>query len=290
MSFQKQLSNGEFVVLAEVNTPKGVDTSSLVSLARRLKGRVDAVTVPDMDNGIMRMSALAGAVLVNQQGIEPILHLYCRDRNRMALQGDILAAYGLGIQNLVVVGSEDMGNCDHQDAKAVNDLDELGLIGAICSLQHGVDLAGIELEGTPSFIVGCNMTPYADESALEAELEATRKKVEAGAQFVVTPAVYDLQRFSSFLDRAEGLGVPIIATVFLLKSVGSARYIATTEPASGLSEELIRRIREASDREMECVRLAGETAAALKRMVQGVRFVTLGWEHRLPAILDYAGL
>jgi methylenetetrahydrofolate reductase (NADPH) len=290
MSFQKRLLSGEFVVLAEMNTPKGVDTSQLVSNARRLKGRVDAVTVPDMDNGIMRMSALAGGVLMQQQGIESIIHVYCRDRNRMALQGDILAAYGLGIQNLIVVGSEDIGNCDHPEAKPVADLDEMGLIGAIHGLQQGVDLAGIELDGTPSFVTGCTMAQCADDQALDQELESIRQKVEAGAGFVVTPAVFDLSRFSSFRDRAQGLGVPVIATVFLLKSVGSARYIANTEPAAGISEELIRRIRKASDRELECVRVAGETVAALKEMVQGVRLVSLGWEHRLPAILDVAGL
>jgi 5,10-methylenetetrahydrofolate reductase len=290
MSFQKRLLTGEFVVLAEMNTPKGVDISQFVSMARRLKGRVDAVTVPDMDNGIMRMSALAGGVLLNQQGIESIIHVYCRDRNRMALQGDMLAAYALGIQNLIVVCSEDMANCDHQDARPVDDLDEVGLIGAIRSLEQGVDLAGLELNGAPSFIIGCTMAQCEDDQALDRELELTRKKVEAGAGFVVTPAVYDLGLFGSLIDRAGGLGVPIIATVFLLKSVGSARYIANTEPASGLSEELIRRIRKASDREMECIRVAGETVGALKELAQGVRIVTLGWEHRLPAILDHAGL
>jgi methylenetetrahydrofolate reductase (NADPH) len=290
MSLQKRLSSGEFVVLAEMNTPKGVDTSQLVSNARRLKGRVDAVIVPDMDNGVMRMSALAGAVLMHQQGIEAIIHVYCRDRNRMALQGDILAAHALGIQNLMVVGSEDILNSDHQDARPVNDLDELGLLGAIHSLEQGVDLAGIELSGAPSFTVGCTLAPWADEKAIDCDLELTRKKVEAGAKFIVTPPVFDLNRFGSFMEKAQGLGVPVISTVFLLKSVGSARYIATNEPYAGLSEELIRRIRKASDREMECVRVAGETAAALKELTQGVRIITLGWEHRLPAILDFAGL
>jgi methylenetetrahydrofolate reductase (NADPH) len=290
MSFAKRLSNGEFVVLAEMNTPKGVDTSQMEAHARRLKGRVDAVTVPDMDNGIMRMSALAGGVLFNQQGIEPIIHVYCRDRNRMALQGDVLAAYGLGIRHLLVVASEDMANCDHQDAKVVNDLDDLGLMGAICALEKGTDLAGMELNGAPSFTVGCTMAPCADEAALDRELEAVRQKVKAGAAFVVTPPVYDLNLFTSFMDKADGLGAPVIATVNLLKSVGSARYIANTEPAAGISEELIRRIRKASDREVECIRVAGETAAGLKEVAQGVRIVTLGWEHRLPTILDYAGL
>jgi methylenetetrahydrofolate reductase (NADPH) len=290
MSLQKRLTSGEFAVLAEMNTPKGVDTTLLMSNARRIKGRVDAVIVPDMDNGVMRMSALAGAVLMHQQGIEGIIHVYCRDKNRMALQGDILAAYALGIQNLIVVDSENIGNCDHQNARAVDDLDELGLLGAIRSLEQGMDLAGLELSGAPSFTVGCTIAQYADEKAMERELEHTRKKVEAGAKFVVTPPVFDLNRFGSFMEKAKGLGVPVISTVFLLKSVGSARYIATNEPHAGLSEELIRRIRKASDREMECVRLAGETAAGLKELTQGVRIITLGWEHRLPAILDYAGL
>jgi len=290
MSLQKRLSSGEFVVLAEMNTPKGVDTSQLVSNARRIKGRVDAVIVPDMDNGVMRMSALAGGVLMHQQGIEAIIHVYCRDKNRMALQGDILAAHALGVQNLLVVDSEDILNSDHQEARPVNDLDELGLLGAIRSLENGVDLAGIELNGAPSFTLGCTIAPWTDEKVLDRELELTRKKVAAGAKFVVTPPVFDLNRFSAFLAKAKELGVPIISTVFLLKSVGSARYIATNEPEAGISEELIRRLRKASDRELECVRVAGETAAALKELTQGVRIITLGWEHRLPAILDYADL
>ncbi len=137
MSFQKRLLSGEFVILAEMNTPKGVDTTDLIRNARRIKGRVDAIIVPDMDNGIMRMSALAGGVLMNQQGIEAIIHVYCRDRNRMALQGDLLAAHALGIENLIVVPSEDILNGDHRDAKPINDLDEVGLLNAIHSLEQG---------------------------------------------------------------------------------------------------------------------------------------------------------
>lgn len=290
MSFQKRLSSGEFVVLAEMNTPKGVDVSQFISDARRIKGRVDAVVVPDMDNGVMRMSALAGGVLMHQSGIESIIHLYCRDRNRMALLGDLLAAYALGIQNVVVVCGEDMANADHHNAKPVNDLSELDLLGAIRTLESGADLAGIELNGAPEFTIGCTMPSCRDEKALERELELARKKVEAGAEFVVTPPLFDLKRFVSFSDQVKGLGVPIIPTVFLLKSVGVARYIATNDPGAGMTEEIIQRIRKASDREMECIRIAGETISAIKGSVQGVKVVTLGWEHRLPAILDQAGL
>ena len=290
MGFEKRLLSGDFVILAEMNTPKGIDTSQFLLNARRIKGRVDAVIIPDMDNGIMRMSALAGGVLMQQQGVEAIIHIYCRDRNRMVLQGDILAAHALGIQNLMVVTSENILNGDHQSASPVNDLDELGLLAAIGILETGKDLGGNDLSGAPAFNVGCTMARCGDEKSLECELELTKRKVEAGANFIVTPPVFDVSRFASFADRAKGLGVPIIATVFLLKSVGSARYFVTNEPEAGLSEELISRIRRASDREMECIRIAGETIAALKKYSQGVRIVSLGWEHRLPSVLDCAGL
>ncbi|MFH2067370.1 MAG: methylenetetrahydrofolate reductase [Pseudomonadota bacterium] len=290
MSFQKRLSSDEFVVLAEMDTPKGVDISNLVTNARRIKGRVDAVIIPDMDNGVMRMSSMGGGVLMHQQGMESIIHVYCRDRNRMALQGDILAAHVLGIQNLIVVHSEGMDKGDHRDAKTVNDLDEVELIKGIKSLQDGVDMAGFELNGSPKMTIGCTISPYADDAALEKELELARKKVQAGAQFIISPSVFDIDHFSQFMGKAKTLGVPIIPTVFLLKSVGIARYMATYEPGAHISEDLIRRIRKAPDRELECIRIAGETIKELKRFAQGVKIQTLGWEHRLPAILDQAGM
>jgi len=289
MSFQKKLKTGEFVVLAEMNTPKGIDISELVTNARRIKGRVDAVIVPDMDNGIMRMSALAGGALMNQHGVEPIIHLYCRDRNRMALQGDILAANILGIQNLVVTHSEEMSNGDHRDAKTVNDLDELELLGAIQSLQNGIDNAGFDLNGNPSFTVGCTISPFGDDTVFEQELLLAGRKINEGAQFIITPPVFDLGHFSSIHGKLKGLGVPIIPTVFLIKSVGIARYLANYEPGAIISDDLIKRIRKAVDTEIECLKIAGETIAGLRELSQGVQIVTLGWEHRLPEILDYAG-
>jgi 5,10-methylenetetrahydrofolate reductase len=290
MSFQRRLASGEFVVLAEMNTPKGVNVSELVANARKIKGRVDAVIIPDMDNGVMRMSALAGGALIHQQGMEAIIHLYCRDRNRMALQGDVLAAHLLGIRNLVVVPGEEMVNGDHRDAAVVNDLDELELIGAIRSLQNGVDMAGFSLNGNPEFITGCMLGAFADDEALNAELEKLEKKVAAGAGFVVTPPVFDVGRFAESLEKIKALNVPVIASVFLLKSVGIARYMALNEPGAHVSEEMIKRIRKAPDREMECLLIAGEITAALKKLVQGVKIETQGWEHKLPTILGFAGI
>jgi len=285
MSFRKRLSAGEFVVLAEMHTPKGVNISKMVLDSRRIKGRVDAVVIPDMDNGVMKMSALAGSVLMNQQGMESIIHVYCRDRNSMALQGDLLAAHVLGIQNLVVVHSEEMAVGDHRNAKPVYDLDELGLLGAVQSLQDGKDMAGFELDGRPDFTTGCTIASFQD-----GELDLAEKKVAAGAEFIITPPVFDSAVFATFMEKAKRLNVPVIPTVFLLKSVAIARYIATSEPDAHLSEALIKRIRKASDREMEGIKIAGETIAELRDMAQGVKIQTLGWEHRLSAILDAAGL
>ncbi|MBN1102292.1 MAG: methylenetetrahydrofolate reductase [Deltaproteobacteria bacterium] len=290
MNLQKRLSSDEFVILAQMNTPKGVNISEIVNNARRIKERVHGVVIPDMDNGVMRMTALAAAVLMHQQGLEPIIHVYGRDKNRMAIQGDILAAYVLGVQSVVVVPGENMASGDHTDAKAVDDLDELGILKAIGSLEKGKDLAGFDLNGSPSILAGCVLGPYADDASLDRELEKTHQKIQVGAKFVLSPPVFDMDRFASFMDRAKGLGAPILPTVFLLKTVGIARYMATYEPGAFIPESLIRRMREAKDRDMEGFIIAGETIKQLRAFAQGVQIVTLGWEHRLPTILDCAGL
>ncbi len=290
MSFQKKLTSKEFTVLAEMHTPKGVNIARLVNDARRIKGRVDAIVVPDMDNGIVRMSALAGGVLMRQEGIETIIHMYCRDRNRLALQGDALAAHVLGISNIVVTHSEEMSQSDHREAQTVDDIDESELLAALRSLSKGRDMEGFELDGIPAFTTGCTIASYENEKMLDKEIEAASKKVAAGASFVITPPVFDLDTFDSFMEKAKGLGVPVIPTVFLLKSLAIAQYIANSEPGANISDDLIRRIRKSPDREVEGIKIAGETIAALKQKAQGVKVQTLGWEHKLPDIFDVAGV
>lgn len=288
MSFQKRLAAKEFAVLAEMHTPKGINISRLVNDARRLKGRVDAVVVPDMDNGIMRMSALAGGVLLQQQGVETIMHMYCRDRNRMALQGDALAAHVLGIQNLIVADSTDMTESDHSDAASVNDLDEVQLIDALMTLQTGKDISGFDLDGAPDFSIGCTLTPFTDDNGRDTALLNAAKKVKAGASYIIIPPIYDVPGSANLLARVSELGVPVIASVFLLKSLAIAQYITNSDPGAGISSELIRRIRKSSNRELEGIKIAGETVLALKESTQGVLLQTLGWEHKLPEILDVA--
>ncbi len=290
MNFQKRLSSGKFVVLAEMHTPKGVDISDLVTCSRGLKSRVDAVIVPDMDNGVMRMSALAGGSLISREGMETMIHVYTRDRNRLALQGDILAAHVLGIRNLLVVQGVEMPLGDHKHAKPVDDLDEIELIRTIGKLQQGKDDAGFELTGNPTFGVGCAMSLWADDRELDQEVAQTAKKVAAGAQFVILPPMFDAGQLEQVLAKLDTLKVPIIATVFLLKSVSVARYMSLKIDGIQMPESVIQRIRKAGHREDECLRIAGETVAAFGKLSSGVRIETMGWEHKLTTILDYAGL
>ncbi len=290
MTLQTKLSGGDFVVLTEMSTPKGVDISDLVENVKHLKSRIDGVVIPDMDNGVMHMSSLAGGSIIRQQGLEPMIHVYGRDKNRMALQGDMLAAHVLGIHNLLVVQGEDIAQGDHQDAKPVDDLNELELLDMIQALLNGTDLAGFELKGKPDFFTGCLVDPIQDDSHLEKEIQKAKAKVDAGAKYIMIPPVFDMEYYSHIINEFNSLNVPVIATVFMLKNVGMARYISINDPASKLPESLISRIRKAKDREMECVHIAGEMINALKKDAQGVRISALGWEDRLPAILDCAGL
>jgi len=220
--------------------------------------------------------------------METIMQICSRDRNRLALQGDILSAYMLGIKNLLVVPGEEIIYGDHIDARPIADIDELTLLRAIKGLQKGIDMAGMELKGSPKFITGCSIKPAKNEIALEAELELAQKKVKEGAQFIVTPPVFNIPAFAYFMEKAKALGVPVIATVFLLKSVGVARYISINLPGPPIPEEMISRIRKAPDRITECITIAAELASSLKELCQGVQLVTMGWENRLPAILDAA--
>lgn len=289
MTFQNRLSSGKFVVLAEMHTPKGVDISDLVTCARGLKGRVDAVIIPDMDNGVMRMSALAGGSLISREGIETMVHVYTRDRNRLALQGDILAAHVLGIKNLLVVQGEDMSLGDHRDTKPVDEIDEIELLDTIKGLQSGKDHAGFELTGKPSFGVGCTLSMWTNDAELDLEIERTAKKVEAGAEFIILPPMFDAGQLAFVVEKIKPLQVPVISTVFLLKSVGVARYMSLKIDGIQMPESLIKRIRKAGDREDECLRIAGEAIAEFSNLSNGVRIETMGWEHKLPTILDYAG-
>jgi 5,10-methylenetetrahydrofolate reductase len=268
--------------------PKGTDVAALVDHALNVKEKVDAFLVPEMNSAVMRVSSLGGALLLQTKGLETVMQVCCRDRNRLALQGDLLAANALGVSNIMAVTGEDISHGDHHKARSVNDLDLLELLQAVQTLQAGRDMAGIELKGAPSFLVGS--TVNVGTSAPELELAEVDKKIAAGARFFITPPVFDLEALGKFMKRWGDRPAFVIPTVLLLKSVGMARYIQRHIDQVSIPEDLITRIQKAPERVRECVQIAAELAASLKKNgYRGVHLSTLGWEDKLPAILDAAG-
>jgi len=287
MALERKLEAGQFVLLAEMEPPKGTDTTRMVSNALRVKGEIDACVVPEMSNAVMRMSALGAAMLLEGKGIETVMQVSCRDRNRLALQADLLAAAAYGIQNVMAVTGEDPSFGDHHEAKAVYDIDLPDLLDAIHTLQEGRDMAGIDLTGSPVFLVGSTVNAFAKGAALELELEEMGRKIQAGTRFFVTPPVFDIHAMGPFLDRMARRNVRIIPTVLLLKSLGMARYIARHMDHLPFPGDLITRIQDTPDKASACMEIARETIGAIKKDgLAGVLLSTIGWEHKLPELLQ----
>jgi 5,10-methylenetetrahydrofolate reductase len=221
--------------------------------------------------------------------MEPVFQICCRDRNRLALQADILSAAALGIKNIMAVPGEDIRFGDHPQARAVNDLDLIGLLEMIQKLQAGKDLAGIELRGIPTFCVGSTIDTGAPGGLLNIELENLKRKVDLGVEYVVTNPIFDLRKFEQFVKRLDTKQIGVIPTVLLLKSAGMARYIDRNIKGISIPPEMIRDIQKAPDKAQECVRIAGTLVGRIKEMgMAGVLISTAGWEDRLPQILDEA--
>jgi 5,10-methylenetetrahydrofolate reductase len=289
MPLQKKLTSGEFVILAEIEPPKGTDVSDMVAAATSVKRMVDAFVVPEMNNAVMKLSSLGGALLLANKGLETVLQVCCRDRNRLALQGDLLAAQALGVPNVMAVEGVEITHGDHHQAKAVYDLKLLELLGAIQTLQTGRDLAGVDLKGAPQFLVGATVKVPLESGGLQAELADLDRKIAAGARFFTTQPVFDVALLENFKQQVGKRQAAIIPTVLLLKSVGMARYI-NRHMEMKIPEEYITRIHQAADRVRECVHIAAEFAAAIKQQgFPGVLIATIGWEDKLPSILGAAG-
>ncbi len=286
MAFADKLKIKKFVYLAEMETPKGVDLASFVDHGRHLKGRVDAVVVPDQSHAVMRLAALAGAVVLKNLGLETVVQFSCRDRNRLALQGDLLAAHVLGLGNVMATAGEPIEQGDQPEAPAVNDLSPSQFLEAAVGLGKGQDLGGRELSGKPKFCLGAAILPWRDANEASRRVAEAKAAVERGASFLVAPPVFDLPAFAAFAAELKDVKAVLIASVLLLKSVGMARYLNQNMPGVNIDEATIRRIRAANDRPAECVKVAAETAHRLKECCGGVLLITAGWEDRLPQILD----
>ena len=287
MNLKRKLEAGDFAILAETEPPKGADITTMVNNATKVKGDVDAFVVPEMSNAVMRMSSLGGAMILQSKGMETVMQVNCRDRNRIALQADILAASGCGVANIMAVKGEDPGFGDHHQARSVNDIDLSELLQVIQGLQQGKDMAGIELAGAPQFYVGSTTNAGAPDKSIELEIEEMNTKAEAGARFFITPPLFDMAGIAPLLKRIDMNQIKIIPTVLLLKSLGMARYIARNMDSVYLPDELIKRIMKAPDKVRECTLIAAETVRMLKlEGLSGAVLATIGWEHKLPEILD----
>ena len=286
MNLRSKFEAGEFAILAEMEPPKGVDVSTMVTNAMRVKGEVDAFVVPEMSNAVMRMSSLGGAMILQSRGMETVIQLNCRDRNRIALQADLLSAFSCGISNVMAVTGEDPSFGDHHQARSVYDIDLLELLRAITDLQRGKDMAGIDLSGSPNFLVGSTIDAGAQGKSTELILEEMNKKIDAGAQFFISPPLFDLSSIQPFLKRADEKA-KIIPTVLLLKSLGMARYMARNVDNVFIPDSLISRIQKSPDKVRECTVIASEMVSTLKKEgLGGVLISTIGWENKIPEILE----
>lgn len=287
MLLKNKIEAGEFIVLAEMEPPKGVDVAEMVTNAKRVKDGVDAFVVPEMSNAVMRLSSLGGAMILQNEGLPTVFQVCCRDRNRLAIQGDLLAAYALGIANVMAVTGEDPSYGDHHQARSVYDIDLITLIGVVDRLRQGRDMAGIELSGAPDFLIGSNTEAGSKGKSPEIEVEEIMKRAQAGARFFVTTPVFDTALLEPYRKKLDLSQAVIIPSVMLLKSLGMANYIARNLPHIHIPDPVIDRIARAPDKVRECVQIAAETVADLRRQgYSGVYLSTLGWEQKLPEIIE----
>jgi methylenetetrahydrofolate reductase (NADPH) len=293
MSLQSKLESGKFAISCEFGPLKGTDTSEIKENIEVLKGKVDAANVTDQQSSVMRLGAMVTSYLAVQGGLEPIFQMTCRDRNRIALQSDLLSAWVLGIKNVLALTGDLPQLGDHPEAKGVFDLDSVTLLRAITRLNEGFDLAGNELVGKPSFYPGAVVKVESDtEASMELQIAKMEKKIAAGARFFQTQAVYDAESFGKFMKRVSQFKVPVMAGIIPLKNAGMARYMNANVAGVRVPDELIQKMADApkEDRAATGIQIAADLIKQLKPMCQGVHIMAIGWEKMVPEIIDAADL
>ena len=291
MSLRSQFEAGKFVVTTEIGPLKGTDTTEVEEVAELLKGKIDAANATDQQSSVMRLGSMVTCHILKQKGLEPIIQMTCRDRNRLALQSDLLSAWVMGIENVLALTGDlpEMG--DHPQAKKVYDLDSITLLQAITRLNEGFDMSGSELQGKPDFFSGAVVKVVNDtEASLELQLIKLEKKIEAGAKFIQTQAVYEPDVFEKFMKRAAKFNVPILAGVIPLKSAGMARFMNKNVSGVFVPDALIEKMTQAEDKSRTGIEMAGELIKNLKGLCHGVHIMAIGSEKKVPMVLEAAGL
>ena len=291
-SFREALNSGRFVVTSEIGPPKGTNLEKMLHHIELLKDKVDAVNVTDHQSSVMRFPSIGGCLAIKEQGGEPILQMTCRDRNRLALQAELLLAYSRGIRNVLCLTGDAVPVGDHKEAKGVFDLDSVQLLRTVRLMESGYDLGGNELDGAVNFCAGAIVTPEAQP--IEPQLIKFDKKVEAGAEFFQTQAIYDLDSFGRFMEYARQFPVKVLAGIVLLVSARMARYMTENVPGIFVPQNLIDELASAPKGEAlsRGIEIAGRMIAALKRdsICHGVHIMAIGKEEVVPDILAAAGL
>jgi len=291
MSLKSQLAAGKFAITAEVGPLKGTDVSEIEEVTEILKGKIDAANVTDQQSSVMRLGSLAVSHLINQKGLEPIFQMTCRDRNRIALQSDLLSAWVMGIKNVIALTGDSTAMGDHPEAKPVYDLDSVQLLRTISLLNQGYDLAGNELKGNTDFFSGAVVKVSCDtEIALDLQLMKMRKKIEAGAKFFQTQAIYDVDEFARFMEKAEKFNVPVLAGVIPLKSAGMARFMNKNVSGVCVPDILIKQMAETDNKVQTGIEITADIINKVKGFCHGVHIMAIGWEKKVPQIVEAAGL
>jgi methylenetetrahydrofolate reductase (NADPH) len=288
--FRAAAQSRKFLVTAEVMPPKGGNPSHMIEMARQIKNWVHAVNITDGSRAVLRMSSLASAVILQQQGIEPICQMTCRDRNRIALQADLMGAQALGITNILALTGDPVKAGDHPEAKAVYDLESVRLLQLIDKLNQGIDSNEKPLpDGALGLFAGAAVDPQCGSwSGLKSRFE---RKLNAGAQFFQSQLICDFDRLERFMDQiALPAGKPILAGIFLLKSAKNARFLNKNVPGVQISEEVIARLERASDPLQEGVAIAAEQVQLARQICQGVHMMAIRREDLIPQILAQAGV
>lgn len=292
MSFKDVLSSGKFAVTAEVGPPKGTDIKEMLHHIELLKDKVDALNVTDNQSAVMRICSMAVCKLCLEHGVEPILQMTCRDRNRIGLQSDLLGASVLGIRNVLCMTGDHVLSGDHKQSKPVYDVESVQLLKIVDSLNNGKDMAGNDLKGSTDFFQGAVVTPEANP--LEPQLIKFGKKVRAGARFFQTQAIYDIEKFKDFVKYARKFPIKVLAGIVVLKSAGMANFINNNVPGIRVPHELIDELKAAGkEKALDTgLNIAARHIKQLKeeKICDGVHIMAIGMEDRVTVIMERAGL
>jgi methylenetetrahydrofolate reductase (NADPH) len=291
-SFREVLKSDKFVITSEIGPPKGTNIEKMLHHIDLLKDKVDALNVTDHQSSVMRFPSIGGCLAIKEQGGEPILQVTCRDRNRLALQAELLFAYTRGIRNVLCLTGDAVVVGDHKAAKGVFDLDSAQLLKTIRQMEAGKDLGDNDLDGAVEFCAGAIVTPEANP--IEPQLIKFEKKVEAGAEFFQTQAIYDLDKFAKFMEYARQFPVKILAGIILLVSARMAKYMNENVPGVFVPQDLIDELAAAPKGEAinKGIEIAGRMISILEKesICDGVHVMAIGKEEVVPDILKAAGL